>query len=124
MPYILLLILSVHSFLAGVALGTSDTSSTAVGIILAIVCHKGSAAMALGVTMLQNGVERRRYLGLMFAFSLVTPAGIGIGMGILTSLKNPQTIQAVSGIVGALSSGSFLYIASMSRQMSCLVSPP
>lgn len=112
LPYVLLLILSVHSFLAGLALGTSDSTDSAIGIVVAIVCHKGSAAMALGVTLVKNGVPRRRYIGLMSLFSMVTPLGVGVGMLVYSQLHGTRAIQTVSGVIGALSAGSFLYIAS------------
>lgn len=98
--------------LAGLALGTSTSADATMGIIIAIVCHKASAAMALGISLIGNKVSKCRYGGLMSLFSIITPSGVGIGLLIYTQLQGTNAMQLTSGVVGSLSAGSFLYIAS------------
>lgn len=55
-PYLLLLILSIHSIITGVALGTESRIMQAAVIMIAVLAHKGTAAFALGVSMLRTSV--------------------------------------------------------------------
>jgi zinc transporter 1/2/3 len=49
-PYILMGTLSIHSVITGVALGLEDHVVSAVAIMLAVLAHKSTAAMALAVS--------------------------------------------------------------------------
>ena len=55
-PHALLLALSIHSVIAGIALGGQGTFSGAFYIFLAIIAHKSSAAFALGVALRRSTV--------------------------------------------------------------------
>ena len=54
-PYLLALILSIHSFIAGAALGIEKTILASVILFIAIIAHKGGAAFALGISMIRGG---------------------------------------------------------------------
>src|SRR5262245_52770793 len=66
-------ILSIHSILAGAALGTEDTLVGSVAIFLAIIGHKGAAAFALGVEFQRSGFDRSKYIRLLVTFASMTP---------------------------------------------------
>lgn len=109
-PYLLTLVLSVHSLIAGTALGVEDTLSLALVILLAVVAHKGSAAFALGVGLQRGGVARGRMMGLLGLFCVMTPIGIVIGSILTTALTATATVAAES-VFGALAAGTFIYVA-------------
>ena len=48
-PWLLLVVLSVHSVIAGISLGLEQTLAASVVLFLAIIAHKGAAAFALGI---------------------------------------------------------------------------
>lgn len=108
--YVLALVLSIHSVITGIALGLETAMVGAAAILLAILAHKTTAAMALAVSMDRAGVadsRRRRLLGI---FYLSTPSGIvagALGAHFLAS----QHSGVLEGTFDALAAGTFLYIA-------------
>ena len=73
LSYSLMILLSVHSIIAGAALGLGDAWVHVAIIFTAIICHKGAAAFALMVTMIQAGVSRRLMFNVLILFALMTP---------------------------------------------------
>lgn len=109
-PFILLLVLSLHSLIAGACLGLETTAAATTAILLAVVAHKGSAAFALGVSMAQGGVPTGRATRLMLLFSLSTPVGIVLGAAAGAWLQGRQALL-VEGVFDGLAAGTFLYVA-------------
>lgn len=109
-PYVLALVLSVHSIIAGIALGTERHLATSVALFLAVVAHKGVASFALGARLRRGGIERGKSVGLIALFSSMTPLGIAAG-SIVGALLTDRGAQWFEGIFDALAAGTFLYIA-------------
>ena len=59
-PYLLAIILSIHSFIAGAALGIEKTILASVVLFIAIIAHKGGAAFALGISMIRGGGDQEQ----------------------------------------------------------------
>jgi zinc transporter 1/2/3 len=108
--YALIVILSLHSILAGAALGTENTLIGSFVIFLAIMAHKGAAAFALGVQFQRSGFERTRYTRLILLFSTMAPLGIILGAG-LDHMFEESRGRLFEGIFDCLAAGTFLYIA-------------
>lgn len=108
-PLALLLALSAHSIIAGIALGVEGDLSTSLLVLLAILFHKGSAAFALVVSSLASGASDKRAKSALFAFSTMTPLGIGLGTAGSTVLEG-QLAAVVTGCFGALAAGTFIYV--------------
>lgn len=100
-PYLLFLILSLHSIIAGLALGLENSILTAIAIFFALFAHKGSAAFALGTTL------KTRYWNTIAIFSCMTPLGIILGT-FGTQLQNALVFEAA---FDGLAAGTFLYIS-------------
>jgi len=111
-PHALLLALSIHSVIAGVALGGQGSFAGAFYIFLAIVAHKSSAAFALGVALRRSTVELRRSRQLIGLFALATPLGILAG-ALVRDLLRSVVGQYFDAAFLALAGGTFIYIASM-----------
>ncbi len=109
-PYVLLVVLSIHSATAGVALGLQSEAVTSLLVIVAILCHKGSAGFALVVSMVAAGAERRRLWTVLAIFAAMTPLGIVLGT-IASGLLEGPTALLVEGSFNALAAGTFIYIA-------------
>jgi zinc transporter 1/2/3 len=111
-PYVLIVALSLHSILAGVALGTQNSFPNGFIIFLAIFVHKATAGFALGVSLARSDIERRRSLRLVALFAAMTPLGIVFGM-VLERLALSVPEAYVDATVLALAAGTFIYIASL-----------
>ena len=109
-PYVLLVVLSIHSATAGVALGLQSEAVTSLLVIVAILCHKGSAGFALVVSMVAAGAERRQLWTVLAIFASMTPLGIVLGT-IASGLLDGPTAVLVEGSFNALAAGTFIYIA-------------
>ena len=110
--YVLILILSVHSIIVGIAFGTESEMEQSIIIAIAVLAHKGSAAFALSVSMLKSKMQTERIIKLIMMFSFMTPLGILIGVWIANVLSG-QAAQLSIALFDALAAGTFLYVAIM-----------
>ncbi|MEJ2724163.1 MAG: ZIP family metal transporter [Deltaproteobacteria bacterium] len=110
--FILLLVLSVHSIIVGMALGAQSSLSRMLIVFAAIMAHKAMAGFALGVSYRRAGSSLRRTAPAVVFFSSMTPLGILAGTTIdsLVSFNGRQMFEAIFDSVGA---GTFLYIATL-----------
>jgi zinc transporter 1/2/3 len=109
-PFMLTLVLSVHSVIAGATLGLEKSLVSSLVIFIAIISHKGCAAFALGVSLREAGFPRPRMIGIIALFSCMTPLGIILGSLFSTMLKG-KAAYGVEAIFDGLAAGTFLYIA-------------
>lgn len=109
-PYVLTLVLSVHSIIAGIALGTEQKMGLVLVILIAVAVHKGSAAFALGVSLFRGDVPKTRTLKIICFFCCMTPLGIVIGSGMTALMTGPAELL-VTSMFDALAAGTFLYVA-------------
>lgn len=108
--YAIVVILSIHSVLAGAALGTEDTMNGSLVIFLAIIAHKGAAGFALTLDFMRAGFGYKKTLRLLTLFATMTPLGFVIGTG-LESLMHQSYGRVFEGFFDALAAGTFLYVA-------------
>jgi len=104
---ILLVALSFHSVIEGLALGAGETEQW--GILIAILAHKSLEAFALGTNLLRSGLTLPRFLLFIIGFCLTTPFGIGIG----AAAEAIAAGSSASAVCVALASGTFLFVAVM-----------
>lgn len=111
-PYVLVVVLSLHSILAGLTLGTQDAFPAGLVILFAILIHKAAAGLALGVSLQGSGITGRRGLQLAGLFAVMTPIGVLLGLALEGVVV--QTYQSyLDAAVLALAAGTFIYIASL-----------
>eukprot|EP00045_Choanoeca_perplexa_P004891 m.41301 g.41301 ORF g.41301 m.41301 type:complete len:298 (+) comp12824_c0_seq2:108-1001(+) len=96
--------LSAHSVVAGLALGTSHSKAAA--IFIAILAHKLIAGYALGTEIVLSKLTRIYQWAIITTFSISTPLGTAIGLGISDSVESERTMA----IIKCLAAGTFLYI--------------
>ena len=111
-PYILMAVLSVHSIIAGTALGLESAVSGALILLIAILIHKSFAAFALGISFETSGLSKRKYYSFLAFFSFMTPVGVLLG-ALLNNLLHSQTALELEAIFDGLAGGTFIYVASM-----------
>ena len=90
-PYVLALVLSVHSLIAGIALGAESALGTTVALFIAIMAHKGFAAFSLGVNLHRAHVARGQSIGVVALFAAMTPLGIAAGAILGDALSGKAT---------------------------------
>jgi zinc transporter 1/2/3 len=110
--YAVLTALSVHSFVAGLALGATPELAGALVIFLAIVAHKSTAGFALGVSLVRSQMSPRRTWELLGLFSVATPLGILIGAGLDEAMEGPTQLGLEATFL-ALAAGTFAYVATL-----------
>ena len=109
-PYVLTIVISLHSIIAGYALGGGGTFELILVIFAAEISHKFSAAFALGVSLVRSDVPLARLRRILWLFALMTP--IGVVLGELVSARiSGDAASLVSGIINAVAAGTFLYVA-------------
>jgi len=112
MPYILALVLSIHSFIEGLALGVQPSVSETIVLLIAIASHKWIEAFAFGASFVKQEVTLRRWVGILLVYSLATPAGITIGL-FLSNYLTGDIASIIEGTLEAIAAGTFLYVAIM-----------
>eukprot|EP01100_Stratorugosa_tubuloviscum_P000901 TRINITY_DN119_c4_g1_i1.p1 TRINITY_DN119_c4_g1~~TRINITY_DN119_c4_g1_i1.p1 ORF type:complete len:194 (-),score=91.43 TRINITY_DN119_c4_g1_i1:96-677(-) len=111
-PYILAVVLSIHSFFEGIALGVQTDVTETILIFIAITSHKAVEAFAFGISFVKEDIPIKRWVGVLLIYAGMTPLGIGIGM-ILVSTTSDRALNYCQGIVEGLAGGTFMYVATI-----------
>lgn len=109
-PIVLLVVLSIHSVIAGIALGLEPEVAASLLVMLGILFHKGSAAFALMVSAHSSGAEKARLHLILAVFVLMTPMGVLLGTVAANMLEGPAA-TLIEGSFNALAAGTFIYVA-------------
>ncbi|GLD96741.1 hypothetical protein PINS_up005424 [Pythium insidiosum] len=113
LPYLLAMLFSIHSLIAGFALGVNNTSSkTAVATTVAILSHKVIEAMSIGANFARakHSIGPQRAIAVLLLYSIMTPLGIVLGMMLADALQGSTALMTQSMALG-VASGSFVYLA-------------
>ena len=108
--YLTIIMLAIHSFLEGAALGLSDSYSLMIIIFIAILAHKWAASFALAVQINKSNLSVSTSLLLCTVFALMTPAGILSGTTTMTHIQNYPLLEP---IFISLAAGTFLYLGTL-----------
>lgn len=111
-PYILTLILVIHAFVEGAALGISTTIPETAMLFIAILAHKGSESFALCVTMLKHELPFQRIIFFILFFALMSPIGIGVGM-MISEIAYADQGTLLAATFDAFAAGTFIYISTL-----------
>ncbi|XP_004243896.1 zinc transporter 5-like [Solanum lycopersicum] len=102
----------VHSVIIGIALGASESPKTIKPLVAALTFHQFFEGMGLGGCIAQAKLKCREITIMALFFSLTTPVGIGIGLGITNVYdENSPTALIVQGIFDSASAGILIYMA-------------
>ncbi|MDP1574916.1 MAG: ZIP family metal transporter [Coxiellaceae bacterium] len=104
------LMLSIHAFLMGAALGLGKSFSVMFVIFLAIIAHKWAESFSLAVQVNKSHFQFKTNLMLFLVFSLMTPFGILLGATANTFFGNYPLLQP---IFSSLAAGTFLYLGTL-----------
>jgi solute carrier family 39 (zinc transporter), member 1/2/3 len=108
--YAVLIALSIHSLLAGLALGAHPELKRALIISVAIIAHKSAAGFALGVSLARSHLSSRQAWRLVAIFAGATPLGVLIGMVLEATLEGGMGSNLEAGFL-SIAAGTFVYVA-------------
>jgi len=109
-PFMLCLILSIHSIIAGTSLGLEASLLSSIAILIAIVAHKESAAFSLGISLTNSAFPAPRHIAVIVFFSVMTPIGVLLGTVFAATLSD-RTTTLLEALFDGLAAGTFLYVA-------------
>ncbi|KAJ6741450.1 ZINC/IRON TRANSPORTER [Salix viminalis] len=102
----------VHSVIIGVSLGASASPETIKPLVAALSFHQFFEGIGLGGCITQAKFKTKTIVTMGLFFSLTTPVGIAVGLGI-SNVYNESSPNAliVQGIFDAASAGILIYMA-------------
>ncbi|KAF8007484.1 hypothetical protein BT93_K1488 [Corymbia citriodora subsp. variegata] len=114
----------VHSVIIGISLGASESPGTIKPLVAALSFHQFFEGMGLGGCITQAQFKTRASAIMALFFSLTTPVGVAIGIGISNVYdESSPTALIVEGILNAASSGILIYMALVDLLAADFMSP-
>ncbi|KAL5581598.1 hypothetical protein UlMin_014040, partial [Ulmus minor] len=114
----------VHSVIIGISLGASESPKTIKPLVAALTFHQFFEGMGLGGCIAQAKFKARAVTIMGLFFSLTTPVGIAIGIGISNVYdESSPTALIVEGIFNAASAGILIYMALVDLLAADFLSP-
>ncbi|KAF3584047.1 hypothetical protein F2Q69_00025904 [Brassica cretica] len=102
----------VHSVVIGISLGASQNPDTAKALFAALMFHQCFEGLGLGGCIAQGKFNCMSITIMSIFFSVTTPIGIAVGMGIANSYnESSQTALIVQGVLNAASAGILIYMS-------------
>ncbi|KAI7758374.1 hypothetical protein M8C21_013735 [Ambrosia artemisiifolia] len=102
----------VHSVIIGLSLGASQHISTIKSLLVALSFHQFFEGMGLGGCISQAKYKSLATAIMAIFFSLTTPVGIAIGIGISKVYREESTTSLiVEGVLNSCSAGILVYMA-------------
>jgi zinc transporter 1/2/3 len=102
----------VHSVIIGMSLGASVSAGTIRPLVIALTFHQFFEGIGLGGCIAQAKLRLGSVLTMSLFFSLTTPVGVLIGIGISSRYdENSPTALIVEGLLSAAAAGILNYMA-------------
>lgn len=102
----------VHSIVIGLSMGASNNTCSIKGLIAALCFHQMFEGMGLGGCILQAEYKLLKKAIMVFFFSVTTPFGIALGIGLSNTYKeNSPSALITVGLLNASSAGLLIYMA-------------
>ncbi|KNA23112.1 hypothetical protein SOVF_027760 [Spinacia oleracea] len=102
----------VHSVVIGLSMGVSNNPCTIRPLVAAMCFHQLFEGMGLGGCILQADYGYKMKATMVAFFSVTTPFGIALGIGMLSFYnENSPSALIVVGVLNATSSGLLIYMA-------------
>jgi zinc transporter ZupT len=102
--YVLELGIAVHSVIIGLALGVTKGYASAQTLVIALCVHQAFEGLAVGSLTVAAELSWLKKIFFFAVFSLTTPIGTAVGMGVTTS-------AVAIGVVDCLAGGMLLFNA-------------
>ncbi|KAK4437427.1 Zinc transporter 8 [Sesamum alatum] len=114
----------VHSVIIGIALGASESPKTIRPLLAALTFHQFFEGIGLGGCITQARFNARAVTIMALFFSITTPTGIAVGIGISNFYSETSpTALIVEGVFNAASAGILIYMALVDLLAADFMSP-
>ncbi|XP_062180990.1 zinc transporter 9-like [Phragmites australis] len=101
-----------HSVIIGMSLGASESPSTIKPLVAALTFHQFFEGIGLGGCIVQAQFRLKSVLTMALFFSLTTPVGVVIGIGISSTYnENSPRALIIEGVLHAAAAGILIYMA-------------
>ncbi|KAG8085902.1 hypothetical protein GUJ93_ZPchr0010g10825 [Zizania palustris] len=101
-----------HSIIIGISLGASESLGTIRPLVAALTFHQFFEGIGLGGCIVQARFRLKSAVTMAVFFSLTTPIGILIGIGISSAYnENSPTALVVEGVLDSAAAGILNYMA-------------
>lgn len=110
--YILVIVLSFHSILAGFVMGLDTDINSVLIVFLALISHHWIESFALGASLLRSSVHPKPMGMLILFFACMAPTGVICGM-LLISVMTEEATEVLEAYMVGIAAGSFLYVATI-----------
>lgn len=104
------LALSVHAIFEGLAVGLEESPSNVWYMFLAIASHKFVVVFCVGMELANASVCTAYIIIYIFAFSVVTPIGVAIGIFLISTADPMDAFDMTAAILQAMAAGTLLYV--------------
>jgi len=111
-PYILAVVIMVHSLIEGTVIGVNTEIPTLSVIFLAVLAHKTSESFALSAALAKSFISLRSLIILILIFAAMTPVGILLGSSITPLIYGEKTQLLTAGF-NAFAAGTFFYMSTL-----------
>ena len=113
---VVVLALSVHSVFEGMAIGLEESESGVWKLFLAVSIHAVAIVFCIGTEMMANMVRKAVIVRYILVLSIVTPAGVVIGMVVTSHTDQAASFYSPckSGIYGDSARGMHIDSSSLS----------
>ncbi|CAN6359757.1 unnamed protein product [Urochloa humidicola] len=102
----------VHSVIIGMSVGASESPSTIRPLVAALTFHQFFEGIGLGGCIVQAKFRLKSVVTMALFFSLTTPVGVVIGIGISSTYnENSPRALIIEGILNAAAAGILNYMA-------------
>ncbi|TKW05848.1 hypothetical protein SEVIR_7G203200v4 [Setaria viridis] len=102
----------VHSVIIGMSLGASESPITIRPLLVALTFHQFFEGIGLGGCIVQARFRLRSVVTMALFFSLTTPVGVAIGIGISSAYnENSPRALITEGVLTAAAAGILNYMA-------------
>ncbi len=108
--FILWVSISIHALFEGLGLGTEDNEGTMWSIFAAIISHKLVESFTIGLIITKGFTKFWVALIFIIAFSVMSPIGIAIGIGISTADPS-NALEIAQGFILSVAAGAFIHVS-------------
>ncbi len=106
-------VLTIHSLLAGAALGATQDHAAVLLLFLALVAHKGAASFSLARLLAQGSFSRVAAVLTQAIFILALPMGVMLGE---VAWHQEQARPLAIPVILTVGAGTFLYFGALHRR--------
>ena len=103
-------VLSVHTLIAGIAMGVCTETDCITPIFIGVMSHMWVMALAFGISLHRSKVSPKVHFVVALVWPSMQPIGILIGSLLVLFLAN-NILLAIQGFFVSLAAGTFIYVA-------------